>query len=218
MWVSTMLVRGSKWKPQTVSSSMARVTTRPAFRAKGLQQLELERQQLDLCAVPQHAPLEAVQRQDAGPEHGGLGPPPGTPRQGVDAGPKLGQGEGLDQVVVAPALQPGDAVAHRAQRRDEQDRRVEALASERLDQAQPVQAGQHPVDHQHVEAALPRPAQARGAVGGEADRPAALPKPRGHLGGQGRLVFNDQDVQAATLCCRVPARLVSASERRWIQI
>src|ERR671939_447254 len=95
MCVSTTLVFGSKWKSQTPSSSMVRVTTWPGRRIR----YSSRRNSRGCSSI--RRPARAT---------GG----------GVHAPQQLGEGEGLGEVVVAARLQPLHPVADAGARGEEQ--------------------------------------------------------------------------------------------------
>ncbi|MNJ56770.1 hypothetical protein D3C77_523330 [compost metagenome] len=157
------------------------------------QQLKLARLQVDLLALAMHGAGDQVHLQVADLEHrlhpAGLA----AARQGLDAGDQLGQGVGLDQIVVGPRLQARDAVLDLAQRRQEQDRRLVAALAHHLDHADAVQARHHPVDDIDVVAALLRFQQAEGAVDGVGDFMPGFGQ-AAHHGGRGLgIVLNHQN-------------------------
>ncbi len=115
-----------------------------------------------------------------------------TPRQGLDAGAELGEGVGLDQVVVAAGLQARHPVLDLAQGRQEQHRRAVPIAAQGLDHGHAVHARHHPVHHHDVEALLAGHVQALGAVLGEHALVARLPEAARHRLGRLHVVFNDE--------------------------
>src|SRR6185312_2011224 len=73
-----------------------------------------------------------------------------APKEHLDAGEQLGEGIGLDEIVVATGPQAGDAVVDFAERRKNENGSLVALAAKRLDDGETVAPGQHAVDDQHV--------------------------------------------------------------------
>src|SRR6266550_1537690 len=115
MWVSTMLVLGSKWKSQTFSSSMVRVTTSPAWRsrysrilnswASNSMRLPARVTVRDRRSISRAPTKSEVADEKRGRRHDWR-----PSRKCPHPGEKLGEGEGLDQIVVAAGFEAGDAV------------------------------------------------------------------------------------------------------------
>ncbi len=113
-------------------------------------------------------------------------------RQRIKAGGQLGEGEGLDQIVVGTALQPLDAIGDPADRGQHQDRGRIAGRAHRLHQRQPVEAGQHTVDHDRIEPAAGRLEQPVAAVLAHRDLVPGLAKPLRHEGAGVGIILDDQ--------------------------
>ena len=114
------------------------------------------------------------------------------------AGQQLGEGEGLDQVVVGAAVEPGDAVLEGAARGQHQDRRPDPFAAQPPAGLEAVDPGQHHVEDDRVVAASDRAiASASSPLAGDVDGQALLAQPapqqRRHL----HLVLDHQDVHTA---------------------
>ena len=75
---------------------------------------------------------------------GGLG---GAADEGLEAGGKLGKGEGLGQVIVGPGFQTLDAVVHGGLGAEDDDGSADFFGAEAMDQAEAVELGQHDVHH-----------------------------------------------------------------------
>ena len=76
---------------------------------------------------------------------------PRPPADRLDAGHQFGEGEGLDEIVVAPALQPADTFVDIGQGAQDKDRGPAAGLAQRRDDAQAVDvAGQHPIHDDRV--------------------------------------------------------------------
>ena len=105
-----------------------------------------------------------VKLQIADLQKGGLAARVLAAAQGFDAGDQLGEGEGLDQIVVTPGFQARDPIIDLPQSREKQDRRGIALPSQGGDRRQAVHLGHHAVDHQNVEPAAPRRLEPRFAI------------------------------------------------------
>ena len=114
------------------------------------------------------------------------------PRQHLDAGDQLGQRKWLRQVVVAAGAQALDAVVDMAHRRQDQHRRLVARAAQGLDQAQSVEARQHPVDDQHVVVAGARHLETVLAVVGELGAVVRLAQSALHELGGLAIVLDDE--------------------------
>ena len=63
---------------------------------------------------------------------------------------------GLREVIVAAGPQPLDPIVDLAQRRKNECRSLDAFASQRADDRQPIKLGQHTIDNQHVILAVER--------------------------------------------------------------
>ena len=135
------LVCGSKWYSQTFSSSMVRVTDWPAWRIRNSS--SWNSRGCRSISLPSRRTLAAdqVHLQVADPQQrlhrAGLA----AAGQRLDPGDQLGEGVGLDQIVVAAgAAGPSTRSLDLAQRRQEQHRRLVALAAQRLDHGDAVHA------------------------------------------------------------------------------
>jgi hypothetical protein len=184
MWVSTMLVRGSNLRP---------------VQQQELQQLELQRQKLDPALAALHGALQPIESEVAVSQPRLFAAAHRrSPRQGADARAELLHRERLDQVVVAAALQPFHAVADRAHRGEKQHRGLHLALPQRGDQRQPVEAGQHTIDHQHVERFAPRPFQANVSRLGHVHVEAGGRQAIAHIVGSLKIVFHDEDAHGDT--------------------
>ena len=70
--------------------------------------------------------------------------------QGAEAGEQLGEGEGLDQVVVGADVEAPDPVVDRVASGQQQDRRPVTACAELTAQPESVTVGQHHVEHEDV--------------------------------------------------------------------
>ena len=78
-----------------------------------------------------------------------------APQHGVDARHELGRRERLDDVVVGAQAQPDDAVGLLAARGQQDDRRAVAVVlAHAAHHLEPIDAGQHEVEHDEVGRAL----------------------------------------------------------------
>ena len=112
---------------------------------------------------------------------------------------QLGEGEGLGQVVVAAGPEPVDPVVHLGERAEDEHRRAPALAAQRLNQREAVEARQHAVDHERVEAVVQREREPVCPVVDELDHVAALAQALLQITGGFDVVFDDQHVHGRNL-------------------
>ncbi len=75
-----------------------------------------------------------------------------TPQKGLESDEDLGDGEGLDDIVVAAGVETGNPIVHPVERGEEQDRGVLSLGAQRLAHVTPIGIGQSDVDDQQVDA------------------------------------------------------------------
>src|SRR5262245_54997578 len=73
----------------------------------------------------------------------------GTSQKGTDAGQQFHMAEGLDHVVVGPAVEAGNTVVDSRARRDHEDRRVATGRSQVLNQRNAVTIGKAEIDDEH---------------------------------------------------------------------
>ena len=147
----------------------------PGHHAAGVahqeaQQGELAGLQLDRPVAARDTMRQEVEREVADAEHRLGNRARRTAAEGGDAGGELGERERLDQVVVGAGVQPRHAVVDAAQRREEEGRGRDPARPEGAKQAEPVEAGQHPVDDQHVPVAGRGGEQPAPPVGLDRDR------------------------------------------------
>ncbi|MNL49185.1 hypothetical protein D3C87_1720970 [compost metagenome] len=114
-----------------------------------------------------------------------------APDQGLQSCAQLAEGEGLDQVVVGPGVQPGYPVIDRPQGRQHQHGRLEPRRAHGLNNFQTRQAGHHSVRDNGVIGAVNRHVQARVAILGFVNRMALLPQALRHKGASAAVVVND---------------------------
>src|SRR5581483_2171198 len=142
------------------------------------EQFELAPLQLDLPAAARDPMRQEVDAQVGDGQHGLDRRAVAAPRQGLEPGQQLAEGERLGQVVVAAGAQPADAVVDLGERAQDQDRRPVAGVAQRLDDAEPVDAArQHAVEDQHVVLAGGGEIEPVAAVVGMVDRVAFLEQP-----------------------------------------
>ena len=114
-------------------------------------------------------------------------------RQHFDAREQFGERIGLGQIIVAAGAQALDPVVDLAERRQDQRRRLDALAAQGPDHRQPVELGQHAVDDQHVVLAVERLREPFLAVGGEVGHMPDLAEGLDQIVGGIAVVFDDQE-------------------------
>jgi hypothetical protein len=114
-----------------------------------LEQGELLGGQLDLTRSAADAPRGGVELQVAGGQRGGplTGLPP---RDRAQAREQLGKGEGLGEVVVGAAVEPGHAILHGVAGGQHQHRRPDALGAQAPADLEAVDARQHHVEDHGV--------------------------------------------------------------------
>ena len=115
-------------------------------------------------------------------------------QQRVHARQQLGEGEGLDQIIVGAAFQPFDPVADRGQRGQDQDRRLDLRGAQRLEHGQPVEDRKHAIEDDEVEAAVGGAEQTVLAVGRLLDAMAFLGQALREVGGGFAVVLDQQDL------------------------
>ena len=111
----------------------------------------------------------------------------------LEPGRELGEGEGLDQVVVGAGAQAGDALVDGAHRGQEDRRGLHAGGAQRLQERQAVEVGEHAVEHQGVEAAVEGVHQALAAGAGRLDGVAGLAQALGEIVAGVGVVLDDED-------------------------
>ena len=117
----------------------------------------------------------------------------GRRRIGLEPGGELGEGEGLDDVVVGAGAQAGDALVDGAHRGQEDRRGLDAGGADRLQEREAVEVGEHPVEDQHVEAAVEGVHQALAAGAGRLDGVAGLAQALGEVVAGLGVVLDDED-------------------------
>lgn len=149
------------WKQEEKSALMVTPWEGLAGIAKqGLHQVPLP---VGEGALPRRTAQNALGRVEGHPaqaEPGGALPAPGPPAHGPDAGDQLLHGEGLDQIVVRPGLQPLHPVGHRVQGGDNQHGGGNAVGAHPAEDGGAAHGGKHPVQDDEVVGLLADPAQA----------------------------------------------------------
>ena len=113
-------------------------------------------------------------------------------RKGPYPREKFGKGERLGKVVVGPGIQALDAVFDLGAGREHQDRDANVRRPESLDDLDPVEVRQHPVDHQQVERLYEGTGEGRAAVGDRLGGVSLSAQDLGEKPGQVLLVLHDQ--------------------------
>ncbi len=149
-----------------------------------LEQLELDRRELDLPPAPPRVARQQVELEIGEDEL--LGAATGPTQQRPDTGDQLLVRERLDQVVVGARLEPGDPVAHRVARGQHQHRQLIAGSAQLLADLDPVAPRHHHVEHHRVERPRAQAGKRLVAVPGHLDlepvrdehTPKRIPQPR----------------------------------------
>jgi hypothetical protein len=129
----------------------------------------------------------------------------------VDAGDELGGREGLDDVVVGAEAQPVDAVGLLPLGGQQDDRHPRAAAvAQRTHDLQPVDAGQHQVEHDEVRVPVGGVRERGVAVGRDPRLVAGALEVAGDDLGDRRLVVDDEHAPAALVA---HARMIAAGDR-----
>ena len=110
---------------------------------------------------------------------------------------------GLGQVIVAAGPQPLYPVVDLAQRRKNECRRLDAFASQRADDRQPVKLGQHTIDNQHVILAVERVGEPLLAVGRQLGDMPDLAERLGEVVGGIAVVFDYQKTHDEPVVSRI---------------
>src|SRR6185312_8545966 len=111
----------------------------------------------------------------------------------LDAREQLGKGEGLGEIIVRPALQPLHPLVGRAERRKDNDRRVDAGRANSAQHRETVHSGKHPVEHDRRVMAIGRMEEPIASVAGDVDDIAVLLEALGDIIRRGRIIFDDED-------------------------
>ena len=162
----------------------------PGMPHQIFEQAELARQQVDRLARPRHAARDQVHF-----EIGDLEPGLGAAAAGQRLEPrqKLGEGEGLAEIIVAARAQALDAVLDVAHGAQHQNRGLVIGRAQGGDDRQPVEARQHAVDDHGVEAAVARAFEAVAAFVGVVHAMAAFGQALQQIGGGLAVVLDQQD-------------------------
>ena len=167
-----------------------------------LQDLQRGRVELQQLALAPHFQGVQVELQLAGIEHARLRALATTGKR-IEAHVHFLQRERLDQVVVGAGIEAGQLVLQRVARGQHQHRGLLArLVAQLAADFQAVHAGQVEIQHDRIEFVDHRQVQAGDAIGSEIDRVTAILQIVAEIGGDVRVVLDDQDAHAVFLACR----------------
>ena len=162
------------------------------------QQVELARGQLDLTAVPMDGARADVEHEigEAKLFVARFGSRLGPAQEGADASEQLIEIEGLDEIVVGPGVEPGDAVRDGVARGQHQDRQApagallgRAKASGDLDT---VEARQHEIEDEQVGRRVANGIEGAAPIVEDFDVVPLENQAPAHKAGNGGLVFDQQ--------------------------
>ena len=106
----------------------------------------------------------------------------------------------MGEIIDAAARpQPLDPVVDLAERREDERRRLDPLAAQRTDNAEPVELRQHAVNDQHVVLAFERLREPLLAVAGELGNVANLAERLHEVVGGITIVFDNQQTHSASI-------------------
>src|SRR5579871_4694938 len=155
--------------------------------------LEFPRQQVDAATAAARGARYQVEREIADPQHRFLHDSGAAARQGVDPRKQLGEGERLDEVVVAAGAQAAHPVVYLAECADDERRCGDAAFPQAADDRNAVEARQHAIDHHHRIFSGASARQTVIAVHGEIDLIAVRGEGLHELPGRFRIVFYDKN-------------------------
>ena len=173
---------------------MVRVTTRPWRRIR-YSSIWNSRGRSSIGAVAAAGGAgDEVELEVAAGEAGLLGPGLGRAAQHrLEPGGELGVGEGLDHVVVGAGAEAADALVDGAHGGQHDRGGLHAGGAHGFQQREAVEVGEHPVEHQRVEAAGERVHQPLAAGGGGLHGVAGLAQGLGEIVLGVVVVLDDQD-------------------------
>ena len=133
-----------------------------------------------------------------------------APGRDSNARDELGHRQRLDEVVVGSELERTNAVLLRAASADDDDRRADSFAADRLDDAPAVDAGQHQVEHADVRLSVAKARQAGLALVDDGRLEPGQREMLRHAAADDGVVFDDEnaghDVPSAIIETRCPER------------
>jgi len=126
---------------------------------------------------------------EAGDDGGGAG----APDEGLEASEQFGEGEGLGEVIVAAALEAGNAVVERAFGAEDEDGEFDLFGAPAFDDAEAVELGKHEVDDGGVVGIFTAEFASFFAVGADVDDISGFAKAFGDESGYFGVVFKKED-------------------------
>src|SRR5579875_275148 len=163
-----------------------------------LKQPELGTGELHLTLTPAHLHRAQVHDDVGVPEQALLGLGGGTPQERPDTGEELVEGEGLDQVVVGPGVEPLHPVADRVPGGEDQDRGTVPHLPHPAADLNPVHQRQPKVEDHGIVTATQHHLQRLPTVVGKGDVVPLQAKRSVEGRAQRRIVVDDQDLQRST--------------------
>jgi hypothetical protein len=174
------------------------VNTRPGSLYQQLEQTDAFGRQLDLGAGEADRKRPRIEREVSGDERPAHGPAGVPPVQRGEAGLDLLQREGLDQVVVGAQVEALELVLESVARGQHQDRSLDArLFAQLAAQRCAVHARKAEVEQDRVEGLGDGEVQAGDAVGRGVHRMTARFEKVVEIGGDRRIVLDDQNAHGA---------------------
>src|SRR3954447_229565 len=157
------------------------------------EQLEFPRQQRNLPAAAARAPRDQVDGEIADPQDRLLGNGVAAPAECLQPRQQFGEGERLDEIIVAAGAQAAHAVVDLAKCGNDQERRGDAVVAQLAHHADAVDVGQHAVDGDHGIVARGAVAEGFAPRGGEIDVVARNRQLLDELACGFRIVLDDQN-------------------------
>ena len=165
------------------------------------QQLELGGREVHLVAAPGDLVAVLVHRQVAHDEQRAalVGRDRGAPHQRAQPRDDLLEAERLGDVVVAAGGEPGDAVLDGVLRGEEQHRHVRVVAAHPAQHLEPVEVGEHHVEHDGIRAEVLRGPHGGQPAGGGAHLPPLVAQGHREQLGEVRLVVDHEHPNRAAV-------------------
>ena len=117
----------------------------------------------------------------------------GAADEGLEAGEEFREGEGFGEVIVAAALEAGDAVVERAFGAENEDGNFDLLGAPAFDDFEAVEFGEHEVDDGGIVGVFTAHLAAFLAVGADIDDVTALAQSFGDKRGDFGVVFQEEN-------------------------
>ena len=159
-----------------------------------LEELELARRELDLAPAAGHPPGDQIELEILDLEARGFAARGAPAQQRLDARQELGERERLGEIVIAPRLEPADAVVDAAEGGQHQHRSLDAPLAQTLDDREAVELRQHAIGHDEIELPLGGAVEPLAPIGGVLDGVAALAQPLDEEARGLGIVFDEQHV------------------------